>query len=121
MIDTSILYTPEWFDFDNIFEEGWGGNPDCKCLANVHHHKEVAALAATNLSKIYPSMDNIPDALAQEYYDAAAKELYPDEKLWTGDNEDNPVFWREYINSTDWPKSYKERFWYKILNFTEPL
>lgn len=120
MID--ILNTPEWCDFDNIFEEGWGGNPDCKCLANRKHHKEVAALAATNLSKIYPSMDDISDALAQEYYDAAAKELYPNEKLWTGDNERNPDFWRELINSTTWPQDYrKEHFWYKVLNFTEPL
>lgn len=98
-VDTSILNSKEWSDFDNIFEEGWANNPKIFSLANTKHHKKVAALAATNLSKKYTSMDAVDDSVAQKAYNRAAKKLYPKEKLWSGANSDNPDFWYEHLVS----------------------
>ena len=93
-----------WEEFENNFEEGWGGNSDVFCLANHEHHLQVANLAAYNLSKIFDSQDDLYEmkdwvAIAQKAYNKSAKELYPNEKLWSGDNEDNPEFWREHYPS----------------------
>lgn len=90
-----------WHEFENNFEEGWGGEPDVYCLANHQHHLEVANLAAYELSKKYKDMDELftivdGDHIAQEAYNEAAKKLYPNERLWDGTHEDDPEFWKEH-------------------------
>lgn len=82
----SILNTKEWSEFDNQFEEDFEGNPNVYRLLNGEHHKEVAALAAQNLSKVYYSIDEIitHHNIMQKAYNEAAKLLYPEERLWSG-------------------------------------
>ena len=98
-----LIYDPKspWEEFENQFEEGWAGDPNTHCLANNRHHLEVANLAAWELSKKYDSYDELLqlvdcDTIAQEAYDAAAKKLYPNEKLWDGTHSDDPEFWKEH-------------------------
>ena len=98
-----LIHDPKspWYEFENNFEEGWSGDPNIRCLANRQHHLEVANLAAWELSKKYDSYDELLqsvdcDTIAQEAYDAAAKKLYPNEKLWDGTHEDDPEFWKEH-------------------------
>ena len=110
----NFLSTPEWEEFENQFEEGWVGNPEVKSLANRDHHLIVAEKAAQNLSLIFSSQSelfslNDGEAIAQKAYDAAAKELYPNEKLWTGDNYENPEFWYEHLK--DVPKQERDQVW----------
>ena len=102
-----------WEEFENQFEEGWSGDPDTYCLGNRQHHLEVANLAAYELSKEYKDLDELlttvdGDHIAQEAYNAAAKKLYPNERLWDGTHEDDPEFWKEH----DWAfyKEYIEPF-----------
>lgn len=108
-MDTKILKSDEWFEFENNFEEGWGGNPNVKCLANIQHHREVAAMAANELSKKYRDESDLwnkhpndeGERIIQNAYDRAAKKLYPNEKLWTGDNSENPAFLKERIRAKE--------------------
>lgn len=106
----------DWMEFENNFEEGWNDEPSVKCLANHAHHREVANLAAYNLSKKYASQDDLYQKknwqiIAQKAYDNAARQLYPKEKLWSGDNANNPDFWHEHLSSG--PKSHIKMFWRK--------
>lgn len=106
-VDLSIIQdlSSPWLEFENNFEEGWGGDKNVRCLANHAHHLEVAAEAARELSKKFDNENEVyrrhpgekGTKFIQRYYDAAAKKLYPKEKLWSGDNVDNPAFWREHL------------------------
>ena len=108
-----------WEEFENNFEEGWGGEPDVFCLANPKHHREVANLAAYNLSKKYSDQfdlynHNDWESIAQKAYNEAAHELYPNERLWSGDNNDNPAFWHEtlkYSSQTERMQLWKTEEW----------
>lgn len=113
----SILNTREWSDFELLFEEGWGGDPSVSCLANRQHHREVASEAARELSNEYKCQDEVPDEVAIKAYNKAAKKLYPEEKLWSGDNERNPDFWRENLASSGWSDKQKQNYWSKVLGF----
>jgi len=81
-----ILKTKEWSDFDTQFEENFEGNPKVYRLLNHDHHKEVAALAAQNLSTLYKSIDEVISNhnIMQKAYNEAAKLLYPEERLVSG-------------------------------------
>lgn len=96
----NILNSETWKEFENNFEEGWYGEPGVNCLANLTHHREVSALAVLMLSQKYVSDMDAFAALGtrgvQEYYDHAAKQLYPDEKLWSGDMADTPEWEHAY-------------------------
>lgn len=108
-INIDILYGGPWDEFENNFEEGWGGEPGVYCLANHDHHLEVAALAAHKLSAIYKDQDELYQTdcwedIAQTAYNRAAQELYPFEKLWPGTAEDDPEFWREHLQGASQEK-----------------
>lgn len=106
-----------WFEFENNFEEGWGGDSSVFCLANNAHHREVANLAANELAKKYEGTSFFQrknwEGIAQKAYNKAAKKLYPKEKLWSGDNENNPAFWHEHLTAGGSKKNAIKRFWRK--------
>lgn len=126
-----IIRNPKssWYEFENNFEEGWTDEPHVNSLADHEHHLDVAALAATNLSKIWPSethlreyCDPIAEKIIQAAYDSAAKALYPNERLWSGDHADDPDFWYAHISAVEDPedKAYLvSQFWSHEIPFDQ--
>ena len=99
----NMLQDPDWMDFENNFEEGWHDEPTVFTLAIQEHHREVANLAAYRLSLIFGTQDLLLEKkywedVIQTAYNKAAEELYPNERLWSGDHSNDPDFWYAHCN-----------------------
>lgn len=111
-----------WHEFENSFEEGWSGEPNVFCLANITHHRQVANLAAYRLSQTVKDQKNFFytkgwQEIAQKAYNEAARDLYPNERLWSGDHEDDIDFWYWHThgnipngNADFWKKEFEEDY-----------
>lgn len=97
-----------WYEFENNFEEGWSGNPRMVTISNLVHHKDVANRVANRLSEIYASEAELwanatinGEKIISDTYREIANEVYPNDKIWSGDEEDSPDFWREYFRENN--------------------
>ena len=99
-IDESILNSKEWGEFENNFEEGWTGDSEVPTLANLAHHRQVAAATAHELAKKYKNQDEFYNqkgsaSIMNKLYAKMAKKLFPKDKVWYGNESENPNFWKE--------------------------
>lgn len=99
-----LIWGGPWDDFENEFEEGWADDPDTPTLANHVHHLDVANETARELSKTYKDYNEyglatIADRgkLQGQIYARIAKEMYPKDRIWWGNESEDPEYWKESV------------------------
>ena len=110
-----------WYKFHDFIEESFDGNPRMVQVTYYKHHIDICNRVALMLSTIYEDDNEFlelnPDHLGaitiSDMYQKIARALYPEDRIWYGEQIYAPAFWEEFfkVNNTD--EASREVLWEK--------